>query len=160
MMGEDRRTQGIREKEKVLFVCVHNSARSQMAEAWLNHLCGDIFEAESAGLEAGNLHPLAIEVMKEVGIDISHKKTRSAFDLVKAGKIFSYVVTVCDETSAERCPVFVGVTKRLHWSFPDPATLTGTTEEKLDKVRKIRDAIRSAAEAWCKGMRTNKSQDS
>jgi arsenate reductase len=131
-----------------------------MAEAWLNHLCGDLFEAESAGLEAGNLHPLAIEVMKEMGIDISHKKTRSVFDLVKAGKIFSYVVTVCDETSAERCPVFLGVTKRLHWSFPDPATVTGTKEEKLDKVRKIRNDIRSAVEGWCKGVRTNQSPDS
>ena len=76
------------EKQKVLFVCVHNSARSQMAEAWLNHVCGDFFEAESAGLEPGNLLPLAIEVMKEMGIDISHKKTRSVFDLVKAGRIF------------------------------------------------------------------------
>lgn len=82
------------EKQNVLFVCVHNSARSQMAEAWLNHLCGDLFEAESAGLEPGTLHPLAIEVMKEANIDISHKRTRSVFDLVKAGRIFSYVVTV------------------------------------------------------------------
>jgi arsenate reductase (thioredoxin) len=148
------------EKQKVLFVCVHNSARSQMAEAWLNHLCGDLFEAESAGLEPGKLNPLAVEVMKEVGIDISHKKPRSVFDLVKAGRLFSYVVTVCDETSAERCPVFLGITKRLHWSFPDPATVTGTTEEKLEKVRKIRDEIKSALEGWCKGMRKNKSPDS
>jgi len=148
------------EKQKVLFVCVHNSARSQMAEAWLNHLCGDLFEAESAGLEPGNLHPLAIEVMKEVGIDISHKKTRGVFDLVKAGKIFSYVVTVCDETDAERCPVFPGITKRLRWSFPDPAAVTGTTEEKLKKVRKIRDDIKSAVEGWCKVVRANRSYDS
>jgi arsenate reductase len=138
------------EKEKVLFVCVHNSARSQMAEAWLNYVCGDFFEAESAGLEPGNLHPLTIEVMKEMGIDISHKKTRSVFDLVKAGRIFSYVITVCDEASAERCPVFPGITKRLHWSIPDPAAVMGTTEEKLKKVRKIRDDIKSAVEGWCK----------
>lgn len=148
------------EKQKVLFVCVHNSARSQMAEAWLNHLCGDVFEAESAGLEPGKLHPLTIEVMKEVGLDISHKKTQSVFDLVKAGRIFSYVVTVCDETSAERCPVFPGITRRLHWSFPDPAAVIGTTEEKLKKVRKIRDDIRSAVEGWCKRMSTNKGSDS
>jgi arsenate reductase len=148
------------EKEKVLFVCVHNSARSQMAEAWLNYVCGDFFEAESAGLEPGNLHPLTIEVMKEVGIDISHKKTRSVFDLVKAGRIFSYVITVCDEASAERCPVFPGITKRIHWSFPDPAAVTGTTEEKLKKVRKIRDDIKTAVERWCKEMRTNKRSDS
>jgi len=131
-----------------------------MAEAWLNHLCGDLFEAESAGLEPGNLHPLAIEVMKEAGIDIFHKKTRSVFDLVKEGTLFSYVITVCDEASAERCPVFPGITKRFNWSFPDPAAVTGTTEERLEKVRKIRDDIRSAVEGWCKRMRRNKSSDS
>ncbi len=141
------------EKQKILFVCVHNSARSQMAEAWLNYLCGNFFEAESAGLEPGNLDPLAIEVMREVGIDISHKKTRSVFDLVKAGSIFSYVIAVCDEASAEQCPVFPGITRRLSWSFPDPAAVTGTTEEKLEKVRKIRDDIKSAVEGWCKSMR-------
>ncbi|NWG02494.1 MAG: arsenate reductase ArsC [Syntrophaceae bacterium] len=147
-------------KSKVLFICVYNSARSQMAEAWLNHLCGDFFEAESAGLEPGNLLPMAIEVMKEMGIDISHKKTRSVFDLVKAGRIFSYVITVCDEASAERCPIFPGIAKRLHWSFPDPAAVTGTGEEKLEKVRKIRDDIKSAIEAWCNEMKTKKSSDS
>jgi arsenate reductase len=78
---------------------------------------------------------------------------------VKAGRIFSYVITVCDKTSAERCPVFPGITKRLRWSFPDPAAVTGTTEEKFEKVRKIRDDIKSAVEGWCKGMRTNKSLD-
>lgn len=124
-----------------------------MAEAWLNHVCGDLFEAESAGLEPGKLLPLAVEVMKEVEIDISHKKTRSVFDLVKAGRIFSYVITVCDEASAERCPVFPGITKRLHWSFPDPAAIMGTAEEKLKKVRKIRDDIKSAVEKWCKERR-------
>lgn len=125
-----------------------------MAEAWLNHVCGDLFEAESAGLEAGTLNPLAVEVMKEVGIDISHKKTCNVFDLVKAGKMYAYVITVCDEASAERCPIFPGVTKRLHWSFPDPAAVTGTPEEKIEKVRQIRDGIRSSVEQWCKEMRT------
>lgn len=141
-------------KDRILFVCVNNSARSQMAEAWLNHLCGDQFEASSAGLEAGELNPLAVQVMNEVGIDISQKKTQTVFDLVKSGKIYSYVITVCDEASAERCPVFPGVTKRLHWSFPDPAAVTGTTEEKLEQVRRIRDEIRSAVEEWCKSIRS------
>jgi arsenate reductase len=131
-----------------------------MAEAWLNHLCGDLFEAESAGLEPGTLNPLAIEVMKELGVDISHKKTRSVFDLVKAGSLFSYVVTVCNEASAERCPVFPGITNRFTWSFPDPAAVTGTTEEKLEKVRKIRDEIKSAVERWCKRMKMNKGSGS
>jgi arsenate reductase len=131
-----------------------------MAEAWLNHLCGDLFEAESAGLEPGTLNPLAIEVMKELGVDISHKKTRSVFDLVKAGSLFSYVVTVCNEASAERCPVFPGITNRFTWSFPDPAAVTGTTEVKLEKVRKIRDEIKSAVERWCKRMKMNKGSGS
>ena len=136
------------QKERVLFVCVHNSARSQMAEAWLNHLHGDRFEAHSAGLEAGMLNPLAVKAMKEAGIDISHEKTQTVFSLLKKGELFSYVITVCDETSAEQCPVFPGATKRMHWSFPDPARLTGTEEEKMAKVRTIRDDIKAAIESW------------
>ncbi len=138
-------------KERVLFVCIHNSARSQMAEAWLNHLCGDYFEAHSAGLEPGVLNPLAVEVMKEVGINISHKKTQAVFDLFKRGEHFSYVVTVCDEASAERCPIFPGSAQRLHWSFPDPSKVIGSTkEEKLTQIRPIRDAIkRQIIEEWC-----------
>src|SRR5882757_4670461 len=115
-------------KQRVLFICIHNSARSQMAEAWMNELCPDFFEAESAGLEPGTLNPLVVEAMSEVGIDISGKETRAVFDVFKSGKLFSYVITVCDETSAERCPIFPGVTKRLHWSFPDPSTLVGSRE--------------------------------
>jgi arsenate reductase len=136
-------------KKKVLFICIHNSARSQMAEAWLNHICGDTFEAESAGLEPGTLNPLAVEVMREAGIDISKKETQAVFDVFKSGKLFAYVVTVCDETSAERCPIFPGPAQRLHWSFPDPSAATGTNEEKLEKVRAIRDEIRRKVEEWC-----------
>jgi arsenate reductase len=135
-------------KEKVLFVCIHNSARSQMAEAWLNHLYGVRFEAHSAGLEAGTLNSLAVAAMKEVGIDISHKKTQTVFSLFHKGELFSYVITVCDETSAEQCPVFPGATKRLHWSFPDPAALVGTDEEKLSAIRSIRDNIRHTVVDW------------
>jgi len=126
-----------------------------MAEAWLNSLCGDRFEAFSAGLEPGHLNPLAVEVMREVGIDISNSKTKSVFDLIKAGIIFTYVITVCDESTAERCPVFPGVSNRLHWSFPDPANLTGTYEERLAKCRNIRDSIRDAIIAWCKSLPKN-----
>jgi arsenate reductase len=136
-------------KIKVLFVCIHNSARSQMSEAWVNHLCGDRFEAHSAGLEPGTLNPLAVRVMQEAGIDISNNKTQSVFDVYKSGDLFGYVITVCDQASAERCPVFVGVTERLHWGFPDPAAVTGTEEEKLEKVRAIRDAIKEKIVAWC-----------
>jgi arsenate reductase (thioredoxin) len=139
-------------KQKVLFICVHNSARSQMAEAWLNLICADHFEAHSAGLEPGGLNPLAVEAMREVGIDISGKQTQSVFDVFKSGQFFPYVITVCDETSAERCPIFPGVTKRLHWSFPDPAALTGTEQERLNATRKIRDQIRHRIEKWCDEM--------
>jgi len=136
-------------KRRVLFICIHNSARSQMAEAWLNAICGEEFEAQSAGLEAGTLNPLAVEAMAEVGIDISSKGTQRVFDVWKSGPVFAYVVTVCDESSAEQCPIFPGPTKRLHWSFPDPSALTGTHEEKLAGMREVRDQIRVRIEAWC-----------
>ena len=139
-------------KQKVLFICVHNSARSQMAEAFLNALCGDQFEAHSAGLEPGNLNPLAVEAMREIGIDISHNQTQSVFDVFKSGELFAYVITVCDESSAERCPILPGVTHRLHWSFPDPAGLSGSREERLAGTRKIRDQIRARIETWCDEM--------
>jgi arsenate reductase len=133
-----------RKKIKVLFVCIHNSARSQMAEAFLNHLAGDRFEAQSAGLEPGLLNPLAVEVMREVDLDISTKQTKGVLDFYKRGGIFHYVITVCDAANAESCPIFPGVTKRLHWSFPDPAALPGNWEEKLEATRSIRDDIRKS----------------
>jgi arsenate reductase len=136
-------------KQKALFICVHNSARSQMAEAFLNEICGDHFEAHSAGLEPGKLDPLAVEAMRVIGIDISHKRTQSVFDVFKAGELFAYVITVCDESSAERCPIFPGVATRLHWSFPDPTAITGTREERLAGTRKIRDQIRARIQMWC-----------
>ena len=123
-----------------------------MAEAWLNRLCPEQFEAHSAGLEPGALNPLAVEAMHEIGVDISGKKTQSALDVFKSGQLFSYVITVCDESSAERCPIFPGATKRLHWSFPDPAAITGSHEERLNGVRKIRDQIRARIEMWCNQM--------
>jgi len=134
----------MKKKIKVLFVCVHNSARSQMAEAFLNHLAGDRFEAQSAGLEPGTLNPLAVETMAEAGIDISANQTKSVFDYFKQGAMFNYVVTVCDGANAERCPIFPGITTRLHWSFADPAALEGTHEEKREEVRRIREEIREA----------------
>jgi arsenate reductase len=137
------------EKQNVLFICVHNSARSQMAEAWLRHICGDYFKAESAGLEPGIINPLVVEVMREEGIDLAGKQTQAVFDVWKAGKIFKYVITVCSETEGEGCPIFPGITTRLHWPFADPSKLTGTEAEKRDEARKIRDAIREKIEEWC-----------
>jgi len=139
-------------KQKVLFICVHNSARSQMAEAWLNYTCKDFFQAESAGLEPGTINPLVLEVMREVGIDLAGKKTQRVFDVWKAGTMFQYVVTVCSEAEADGCPIFPGVTTRLHWPFPDPSKLTGTETEKLQATRKIRNEIRTKIEAWCAEM--------
>src|SRR5262252_7295679 len=107
-----------------------------MAEALLSQMCGAAFEAHSAGLEPGTLNPLAVEVMREIGIDISDKDTQSVFDVFKSGELFAYVITVCDEASAERCPIFAAVTTPLHWSFPDTAALTGTREERLAGTRK------------------------
>lgn len=136
-------------KKKVLFICIHNSARSQMAEAFMNQICGQNFEAQSAGLEPGKLNPLVVEAMREIGMDISGNETKAVFDMFKLGKTFQYVVTVCDETSAERCPIFPGVTTRLHWGFPDPSAFQGTREEKMAKIREVRDAIKRKIEAWC-----------
>jgi len=136
-------------KKKVLFVCIHNSARSQMAEAFLNDVCGAEFEAQSAGLEPGTLNPLVVEVMREAGFDISKNKTQAVFDVFKSGQLFAYVVTVCSEAEAGGCPIFPGPTQRLHWPFPDPSRVEGTPEEKLEKIRQIRDAIRVRVEQFC-----------
>lgn len=134
---------------KVLFVCIHNSARSQMAEAWVNHLCPEYAVASSAGLEPGTLNPLAVEVMQEVGIDISRNPTKGVLDLFKAGEKYDRVITVCDAKAAERCPLFPGLTVRLNWSFEDPSKFQGTWEERLERTRRVRDAIRDQIEAWC-----------
>ena len=140
------------EKTKVLFVCVHNSARSQMAEGLLNHIAGDRFVAESAGLEPGEINPLAVEVMREIGIDISHNKSKSAFDLFREGRLYSYVFTVCDEAAAQTCPMFPGLrTQTIHWSFEDPASFEGPYAERLDRTRKVRDGIREKIEVWLRG---------
>jgi arsenate reductase len=136
-------------KKKVLFICAHNSARSQMAAALLNKRCGEFFEARSAGLEPGTLNPLAVEVLLEMEIDISKNKTQAVFDVFKSGELFAYVITVCDESEAERCPIFPGVATRLHWSFPDPSKLTGTFEEKLEQTRKVRDKIDNQIRQFC-----------
>ncbi len=112
-----------------------------MAEALLNHLAGDKYEATSAGLEKGTLNQLAVRVMSEIGIDISKNQTKDVFEFFKSGRLFNYVVTVCDAANSERCPIFPGVSKTLHWSFEDPSSLSGTEEEKLEKTRKIRDEI-------------------
>ncbi len=133
----------------VLFVCIHNSARSQMAEAFLNHFCPKVYRAFSAGIEPGKLNPAVVEAMREVGIDISGNATKSVDAMIASGERFDTVITVCDEASAERCPYVPGSGERLHWGFPDPSALAGSPEEKLVRTREIRDQIRSTVEAWC-----------
>lgn len=137
-------------KLKVLFVCIHNSARSQMAEAFLKQIGGDRFEVESAGLEPGKLNPTVVEVMKEIGIDISKNQTKSAFDLYKQGKKYNYVVTVCDAASNERCPIFPGAIAQLHWGFADPSSFKGDQAERLAQTRLVRDEIKNKIEDWVK----------
>ena len=136
------------DKKSVLFVCIHNSARSQMAEAFLNHIAGDLFTAESAGLEPGKLNPVVVEVMKEVGIDISKNGTDSVYDFYREGKSYDYVITVCDEASAQSCPHFPGMAERFHWGLKDPSGFTGTPEEMKQKTRAVRDQIRLKIEQW------------
>ena len=121
-----------------------------MAEAFLNAICPDDFVAESAGLEPGTLNPLAVAAMREIGIDISANETKSVAEFVALGEPFSFVITVCDDASAERCPVFPGNAQRLHWSFTDPANLQGSWDERLTKTRKIRDAIQTQILEWCR----------
>ena len=127
---------------KLLFVCVHNSARSQIAEAFLNYYGEGKLIAESAGLEKGILNPLAVEAMAEVGFDISKNQVDSVFEFYKSHKLYSYVITVCDESSGQKCPIFPGVRDMIHWSFDDPSSFEGTPEERLGKTRIVRDQIK------------------
>jgi arsenate reductase (thioredoxin) len=130
-------------KALVLFLCTHNSARSQMAEGLLRHLAGDRFEAHSAGTEATLVRPLAIQAMDEIGIDICGQEPTTLGRYL--AEPFDYVITVCDEAN-EACPVFPGARNRLHWSLEDPSRAEGTEQERLEVFRKVRDEIRERIE--------------
>ena len=140
--------------KKVLFVCIHNSARSQMAQAYVNHFGQGKFIAESAGLEPGKLNPVVVEAMKEDGIDISQNQTNSVFDFFKEGRSYNYVIAVCDKAAYEQCPHFPGTVTdgRLHWPFNDPSGLAGTHEEKLQNTRIIRNQIKEKIQEWLKSV--------
>jgi arsenate reductase len=125
-------------KKRVLILCTGNSARSQMAEGLVRRMGGDRFEVESAGMEPSHVRPQAIEVMREIGIDISGHRSKSVDEF--AGQEFDYVVTVCDNAN-ERCPVFPGKTERIHWSFDDPAEAVGDEAARLAVFRRVRDEI-------------------
>lgn len=128
-------------KTTVLFLCTGNSARSQMAEGYLRHAAGDRFEVLSAGIAPKGLHPLAVEAMREIGVDISAQRSKDVREFL--GQAIPYVVTVCDN-AREHCPVFPGAYQRLHWSFEDPAAAPGEREEQLAVFRRVRDRIRRA----------------
>ncbi len=130
-------------KIKVLFVCVHNSARSQMAEAYLRRIGGELFEAESAGFKPTSVNPLVIAAMAEDGFDLSTKKAQAAWNLFREGKFYNYVITVCDRAYEQECPVFPKPFVQLQWSFPDPESFSGTDSEKMEQIRALRDNIRT-----------------
>jgi arsenate reductase len=132
-------------RRRVLFVCTHNSARSQMAEGLLRHLAGDRFEVASAGTEATRVHPLAVLAMDEIGIDMGRHTSKTLDRFL--GERWDHVITVCD-SAAERCPVFPGGAVRLHWSFADPSAASGTEEQRLAVFRRVRDEIAVRLRDW------------
>jgi arsenate reductase len=131
---------------KVLFLCTHNSARSQMAEAFLRKYAGERFEAHSAGLEPGQINPYTLRVMAEVGLDMAGQRSKSLAEYL--GKVhFAYLITVCDQAE-QQCPVFPGLGARRHWSFEDPSAAAGSEEQILAKFRQVRDEIKASLLAW------------
>jgi arsenate reductase len=132
-------------RPRVLFLCTHNSARSQMAEGFLRQFAGDRFEVASAGTDATRVHPLAIRAMAELGIDLRQHTSKTVDRLVD--EPWDTVITVCDAAN-ERCPIFPGRTTRLHWSFEDPSAAEGTEEERLRVFRRIRDEIADRLRGW------------
>ena len=137
-------------KQRVLILCTGNSARSQMAEGLLRHDAGERFEVRSAGVDPSAVRPQAIEVMREVGIDISNQRSKSVDEFT--GEEFDYVITVCDNANA-RCPIFPGKTKRIHWSFADPAAATGDEAARLAVFRRVRDQIRQRFSEWVSALK-------
>jgi len=133
-------------KTRVLFLCTGNSARSQMAEAFLRRLGGDRYEAFSAGLEPQEIHPLTRQAMAEIGYDLAGHRAKALTEYL--GKAhFGYLVTVCDRAE-QKCPIFPGMGQRLHWSFDDPAAAEGSEEERLAVFRRVRDEIQARIVAW------------
>lgn len=135
-------------KSKVLFLCTGNSARSQMAEAFLRQYGGDRFDVYSAGLEPSVLNPLTVQVMEEIGVDMSGHYSKSLIQYL-GKEHFGYLITVCDRAEA-KCPVFPGMGVRLHWGFEDPAAFQGSAADKLEKFRQVREQIRTAVQNWLK----------
>lgn len=121
-----------------------------MAAALLNKMCGEFFEAQSAGLKSGIINPVVIEALRELGIDISKNVTQRVLDVWKSGQLFQFVITVCSEAEAQGCPIFPGVAMRLHWPFDDPSKFTGTPAERSERTRYVRDQIHAKIDSFCK----------
>jgi arsenate reductase len=133
---------------RVLFVCIHNSGRSQMAEAYLNAIGSPEFQAESAGLEPRQVDPLVVRVMAEDGYDLAGAQSDDIFGFYREGRLYDRVIYVCERGTERDCPVFPGVRSTLHWPFPDPRQLAGSEEERLEALRGIRDSIKDRVAAW------------
>lgn len=132
---------------RILAVCIHNSARSQMTEEYIRLACGDLVHVESAGILPGNINPVVAELLlQDEGIDIRHKPTQSVFELLDSQ--FDYVIAVCDKEAAEKCPVFPAEKERLHWPFPDPSKAKGNMEERMNYIRPIRDEIKAKVDEF------------
>ncbi len=140
------------EPVKILFICVHNSARSQMAEAFANRAGRDTVLAESAGLEPRPVLPSVIEAMKEVDIDLSQNSSDSVFEFYKQGRLYDYVITVCKESEEKECPIFPGLARSLSWPFNDPQKLEGSAEEKKQALRRLRDEINKKVTDFVKNL--------
>lgn len=132
-------------KQRVLFLCTHNSARSQIAEGFLRSMAGDRFEVASAGTEATQVHPLAVRAMMEIGVDVSRHTSKIVDQFV--AQPWDYVITVCDAAN-EACPMFPKKSSRLHWSFDDPSQATGSDDQKLEVFRQVRDQIKRRIADW------------
>ena len=143
------------DKARVLFLCTHNSARSQMAEGFLRAKAGDRFEVASAGTEATRVHPLAVRAMDEVGVDLRAHTSKTLDGLPKLE--WDYVITVCDAAN-EACPLFPAKARRLHWSFPDPSRASGTDEQRLVVFRRVRDEIAARLDEWTKAVPLGRSE--
>lgn len=133
-------------KTRVLFLCTGNSARSQMAEAFLRRYGGDRFDSFSAGLEPKGINPYTVEVMEEIGFDLSEQRSKNIQEYMFK-TVFGYVITVCSRAE-QNCPVLPGITKRLHWPFDDPAECRGSNEDCLAEFRRVRDEIEERVKSW------------
>ena len=142
----------MKEKTRVLFICIHNSGRSQMAETFLKAMDEERFEVESAGLDPKPINPHVVKVMEEIGYDLSGNTSDSIMRFFKEGRLYDYIITVCDESIEKDCPIFPGIARRLYWPFPDPQKATGTEDEKLEIIRSTRDQIRAHIESWVQGL--------